>query len=1323
MKAKPVGRVTDNSGAKAALAGYEYQLDVSVYAALQLLLVDKSASRIVLEPSNDEDLEVDLERFTPGRVETSAQTKAGKLVVQVKHSSGEPWSAADLARLLNHGKRRRPAREHLSDPDTRFLLVTSAGVKGVARQLLVEDFVLPPEPLDLPAEIKKVVPGGSEGRVAVWEGLTNKMIDLEMRIILCDILKVSLKRWKPCRKKLREEAKTRMKGTTSGLWTREDLIATIREYGGQLASAPELEAFVRPGNFDEMLAMVRERNAIVIRGPSGAGKTVAALALCDRIKKSDGRMDLVFLGSNDEPASIRALSNIGPRLIYLEDPWGSYDLEKGAKSWTDQLPRLLSMARPDFRFVVTSRTDILREAQGFDALRPWSIDLDSEAYRNGELDKIYDKRMDLLRTDMQSKALEFRKEVLDELETPLELDLFFRKLQDGPEPGELDHVFLGRIKKLAHRSAVQDVVVKYLDGIDDRSLAAIVWALLKARGNFDRDQLVEIQRQLRASGKTPKGLDRVIDRLVATGHLRQPARTVSFAHPSVQEGFEAFIRRDWLSAEEQVVALVSALTTLIGQSRSWAIQTAAQIIGVVKGFDNSGSSSVDQFDEASRQVIDEWLEHALLERSVDFSAVLNLAANVGTGASNLSELARWFLKGFKRGGDWFDDDWHPPEFSPEWYERISADGRVPLVVDRFIREFFVNDHHVQYGRSFPILLDRLAPNTAPAFLDVTSRLVGSSRSDIVDVAVAGAVRNLDAYETVLAAALAELKEIEAQYAERVEEWRKIEDREVDSYIEEYHSSAGEDLGYASSRIVSGYVSAKRKEGRWRSLAQHPHAEGLVHFWAQDACWHDDEVEADEIRSLLTAAIGSDGEANAWSAATRHWRPEFEPLLLKRILAIEVDDSVRKALAECALRASPEFLQQCVNELRQWPAAVVRFIFDLRHASRNLRKAETKALQAKISSVLSNVELEIFKASGVKSNASIRNREALELLESAATTCQIETLDLIGPIMMASGVKSVAIVHRWLKGAVREGSAEKAASAAVVLDNAALVAEAKGHQRAQARTIALEHLLKNSLVPFSADILLMEKDPSALVRTALVAALKGRPHPEHLPVLVRLTGDTWSNADHHYGERPSFPIARAASEGLREYGALDDAICERLVASAIEREDRVLAKSLLTTAGRCGSAAIRGLIWQTAMRVDLAWVRVDAIDALTDCLLVEADILSQAAIRLNRLAGPLAVSSTILLTRHLQLQDAVAVLEGVGRAAATRALLLIGVVEMNSKHPKQARQLLNLLDDNHPVRDILDLAGRRLPPSVLDDLGRVRLRHFVKDRLGAYFLKD
>lgn len=59
-------------GAAAAQAGFDYQLDVSILAALQLLLISKAATRLVLEPANEEDLEADLEPNVPGRVQPSA---------------------------------------------------------------------------------------------------------------------------------------------------------------------------------------------------------------------------------------------------------------------------------------------------------------------------------------------------------------------------------------------------------------------------------------------------------------------------------------------------------------------------------------------------------------------------------------------------------------------------------------------------------------------------------------------------------------------------------------------------------------------------------------------------------------------------------------------------------------------------------------------------------------------------------------------------------------------------------------------------------------------------------------------------------------------------------------------------------------------------------------------------------------------------------------------------------------------------------------------------------------------------------------------------
>lgn len=64
-------------GAEAALAGYEYQLSVSVLAALRMLLITKSTSRLVLEPANEEDLQADIDVAGPGRVEPSARLVNG----------------------------------------------------------------------------------------------------------------------------------------------------------------------------------------------------------------------------------------------------------------------------------------------------------------------------------------------------------------------------------------------------------------------------------------------------------------------------------------------------------------------------------------------------------------------------------------------------------------------------------------------------------------------------------------------------------------------------------------------------------------------------------------------------------------------------------------------------------------------------------------------------------------------------------------------------------------------------------------------------------------------------------------------------------------------------------------------------------------------------------------------------------------------------------------------------------------------------------------------------------------------------------------------
>src|SRR5882757_8821665 len=70
------------------LAVYEYQMDVSVWLALQLIAADKQAHELVLEPATQEDLEGELEDSEPGWATGAVRVKSYRLVVQAKLRRG-----------------------------------------------------------------------------------------------------------------------------------------------------------------------------------------------------------------------------------------------------------------------------------------------------------------------------------------------------------------------------------------------------------------------------------------------------------------------------------------------------------------------------------------------------------------------------------------------------------------------------------------------------------------------------------------------------------------------------------------------------------------------------------------------------------------------------------------------------------------------------------------------------------------------------------------------------------------------------------------------------------------------------------------------------------------------------------------------------------------------------------------------------------------------------------------------------------------------------------------------------------------------------------
>ena len=1051
-------------GAKAALEGYEYQLNVSVFAALRLMLITKSASRITLEPASEEDLESDLDPTTPGRVQPCANVADGyKLVVQVKLRNSGPWSIADFRSLLKRGTARRPAKHHLDDPGTRYLLITNAEASGVARGLLVRGLEEWPEQQAFPASLSGILPHVPEGRVAIWGVLTERLLELEINDILSSILRVPQGRQAECRGRLRDEARQRMRGTSPGVWTREDLLSVIRGCDGYLASAPQLEQFVPPANYRALSDLLDRRNALVIAGPSGTGKTWTALALVNQARQRPSAPEIIQVNVANGPSSMRTLVDTGPMLFYVEDPWGQYSLRGGADVWTEQLPKLLREAHAGHQYIITSRTDMLGQAKVGENLKRWTLVLDADDYRDGQLADIYESRLVQLATELQAKALDFRKDALEALETPFEIDLFFTYMADGPKANEVDPAFLQRILALAHRDAVEGVVVSYLNASDQAGWSAIVWALLAARSQFDRSHLIGLSRQLRTTDTTlSDGLERLVNRLVATRHLRQPGQTVSFSHPSVRAGFEVFIKENWARSEAALVSMISALTQLGGSQRSWAIETVARALKAIADL-VAGAETPDvafEADAASRARIDTWLEESLTDPRSDFRPVLQLASDVGTRNSTPSELARWFTQGMRRGDEFVLDRREPLSFDDAWYDRVSADHRSFVISDRFVREQLPRVWG-DFGETFPDTLDRIATGLTPAFLVAARKVVASGFDRNVRAIAAGAVRDLELFEEVLRAALDELAEsLRSWNREGKEQWRAIHDGECDAAVEEGYQSQHEDDGYAAGILVAAYVRRVRALGRWQTLVGHPRISEMCREWADAVELSSGSVSLEELRNLIAISQSSSSEGRAWEAAREHWQASLESDMKGRILSDPSDEILRGALAYCALIKAPAALALCFEQLAATPASFVHLLVDV-HVAQSRISSATRARQiGPLLAKLPDAAAEIFQALSMKGNSvSAVGSAAQALLNQAAETAIPSVLSKIVPIMIGNGGAPSRAIRRWLGESTDHKLAKAAAEAAILIGDDALVWLALDHGRADAREVAWSAPLK------------------------------------------------------------------------------------------------------------------------------------------------------------------------------------------------------------------------------------------------------------------------
>ena len=703
----------DNSGGagRDALAGYDYQMDVSVWLSLLLVVANKQAEELVLEPATQEDIEGSLEEFEPGSVTGEVRLRQSKLVVQAKLRSGNAWTIKTLQTLLEYGgKKRVPATERLKDPQVHYLLVTSAGLNGEAASFRVKKPGRWPNPSGLPSSFTEALPADAIGRVGVFSNKEPDQLEADIRLLLMDAFRVPNAHWKACLKELREEARIRIRGAAQGRWRREDLEPVIKKHGGYLASRPELELYVKPKNWGDLRQAMRERHGAVIIGPSGTGKTLATQMLYQELREEMPNLERksIRLG----PGELEDDLTPSPVLYDIEDPWGRFDFDPKSRAWNDQLDRFLSRATANRMIVVTTRRDVAQQAKAIDMVTPWLVPLEPEHYGSNERQQIYELRVPGLPWELQDVAGRARQLVLKQLETPLEIQKFFDAVSTiDREKFRVGRTLVEEAIRLAHRNSIEQTVIEQIEERHDIRAASVIWGLLKVADKFSILRVAEIEEALAEEDPGwDSGVMPLVRFFIASRNLKQTDEIVTYYHPRVEAGMLQALKNDRLAAGKALRALIGYWLSL-EEGGTWGARASAQLIaGIPKD-----SDIPLKLPKIAIQVIDSWLESNLSDPPDKLERALELIAEAGSGASSQAEIARYLLANAMRRG-FFLDSWERPEHTDAWYSSRRADPTTKPLIERFIREVLPWSHS-HYTESFARELSRLAPDLSQAFLD------------------------------------------------------------------------------------------------------------------------------------------------------------------------------------------------------------------------------------------------------------------------------------------------------------------------------------------------------------------------------------------------------------------------------------------------------------------------------------------------------------------------------------------------------------------------------------------------------------------------------
>ncbi|MCV2366967.1 hypothetical protein [Roseateles oligotrophus] len=1287
-----------------SMAGYEYQIDVSVWLALDLVLSSEFAKEVVLEPATEEDIEADLAETEPGRVVTTAKVEQYRLIVQAKLRSGDAWSVAGVKRLLEHGTNRPSAASRLADPQNRYLLVTSSGVNGGARGLQVRSAGLWPKAADMVTSIEDAMPAGSAGRVAIVGNQDLERLERDIKALLSEKLRVPNARLEECRRKLRDEARARMCGAGGGRWTRAELEEVIRTHDGYIASSPELEHYVKPTNWAEIKAAMIENNAALLIGQSGTGKTMATLKLFDELRKAIPGLTRVPIKFG--PDQIRDDRTPPPVLYDIEDPWGRYDFDPRSRPWNDQLAQHFVHARPDRLVVATSRLDVARSSGALHTVKRWEVSLEAEHYGVRERQRLYQTRIGDLPRNVQTLAKENQSVVLAELATPLEIQKFFDALATPADTKKRsDFQLISDAIQRAHQDSIERTVVDQVEGRNDVRAAAVLWGLLKANDKLSLQLLRQIDGALAdANDAFGKGAMPLVNFFVAARNLRQSEGTVSYYHPRVEAGIEQALKRAETMTVKSLRLLIETLSSPGGPDEAWGVAASVRLLYAL---DRTPELRPKLSAEVQAKV-DAWLIDAVRKGGKEFERNLRLAESVGSSASNVAEVARFLLHQSDRSFGGFMV-WGEPAHPEAWYERMRADGSVRVVVETFIRDVLPHGRH-DLRANFVTAVERLAPNLTPAFLDAASTAVHFGYISSADAISTGALRDLQGFEAIVDLAVAELTPSEAEQLRAAEFTLGRKNKEFnDDFAQHY---AEDDSGWTAGEFLAGYIDKVRATLGWQHLLEHRHRDQLLPSWLNRLVG-DAPPSVDELKGIYGVMRHRAGEDALWFVLTKHWVPKFEQDLVDLVLGGHQDPGVRIGALTCLVENAVdrfagviEQLVQAGNEARL--VEICLELGDLRGRRDVFAKHREEGAEPWTAPSLPSPFDEISDAAYAfeKKLAPILSSEAQSLV-SRITTSSEEVrvfrtkLDSYVPVGSAEDA-------RWLLAhSDDETAAELAIDFAIRRGLAEDVQAGLTHRFADVVAPALTALATPLPAPLPPTILALAENKGSRVCRTLVDLLDAKPHPDHRAALLQLSKNEWSTSSAYDGEDENLPIAQAAVKVLGMLGTLDAAAADELYSLAIDTRDSDLRYAIFVLLVNEAEERFQEALMDIALNPGDKWIRQLAAHALTvGSERIVPLVLQRITPKVLTGKIPLVASRLLVLLACAGDADAVLAAAETLSTSSTRRVLLLLAIWVLREHDQEFAERIGRMLPPGSVGVSWALAGGegKLRDTALDDLG-------------------